>query len=999
MSKSKSMSMSMKFARPTLLLAGLAAIGLVRAVAAAEPPPDRAKVEFFETKVRPLLAEHCEKCHSAAAGKSKGDLTLDSRGGWEHGGEHGPAIVPAKPDDSLLLKAVSYTDDDLRMPPKKEGGKLPDADIAILRQWIADGAVDPRTGGPKRLTGMSPEARLHWAFQPVKKTAPPTVKDGSAVKNDVDRFILARLEKEHMLPNPPASREALIRRATYDLTGLPPTVEEVKEFILDTSPNAFEKVVDRLLASPRYGERWGRHWLDSARYSDTTGLSGDGAKNRYQDYRYEYAWTYRDYVIKAINADKPWNEFLTEQLAADLLPDVKPNDPRLAALGFLTVGKRFDSGDDLIDERIDATGKAMLGLTVACARCHDHKFDPIPTADYYSLHGIFANITEPYDQPELPGSADPEERSNYQFKLAELETRNRTIYYAFLQKHLPEFQRKAEGYLMLVTKKGRSPERQAIAKEYGIYPEDREIVQAIKLDIANPVLGPFARLSKLSTNEFAAKATELLNHALLSKNNPVNPLVVEALSGLKPQSLEEVARVYGQLFARAMANTTGLIQTRSKLDGASSPDDAAMAQVVQTPYYIPTAAEIATTEKLQAFMSGMPGRKAWEGPPPFEPKTLNTFVFPAISQLRLTHPGAPGRAMIVADKPKPADSYIHIRGDRNKHGPVVPRRFLDILSAGERKPFTQGSGRFELAKAITDPRNPLTARVAVNRVWMHHFGRGFVPTPDDLGNMSEPPSHPELLDYLTSTFVEDGWSMKRLHRLIMLSATYQQSSEGQSDQDARDPGNRLVWRANLRRLDFESIRDSLVELTGKLDPAVGGKLVNLSDEPYSYRRSIYGYVDRLRLSDLLSQFDFSDPEMVNTRRVSTIVPQQALFFMNSPMTVDVARHVMSRSEVDEADDDDARITAIYQILFQRRPQPRELQWAREYIDRNYQLLYGGERPKGPTTKKAVFKKTAVLKDKYSSLQNAGMTVQRGTLSPWESYTQALLCSNEFVYVY
>ncbi len=967
--------------------------------AAETPVLDPSKVEFFEGKVRPLLVEHCEKCHSAAEGKSKGDLTLDSRDGWEKGGEHGRAVVAGKPADSLLLKAVSYTDDDLRMPPKKEGGKLRDEEIAILRKWIADGAVDPRRGGVKRLTGLSATARSHWAFQPVKAVTPPAVKDSAWVKNDVDAFILAKLEKNDMRPNPPAAKEALIRRASYDLIGLPPTVEEVQAFVQDPSPRAFEKVVDRLLASPHYGERWARHWLDTARYSDTTGISGDGGKNRYQDYRYEYAWTYRDYVIQAINADKPWNTFLTEQLAADQLPDIKPNDPRLAALGFLTVGKRFDSGDDLIDERIDATTKGMLGLTVSCARCHDHKFDPVPTADYYSLHGIFANLTEPYDQPEMPGTADPEERASFQHKLGELEAKNRSVFYNFLQRRNTEFQQNAEGFLMLTTEKGRSPGRQAIAREYQLYPEDPEIVKGLRLSPEHPVLGLFARLIRIPTNDFAAKAPEIIAKALIDRKAPVNRIVAEAFAGLKPATMTEVARVYGRLFASVPAQTTTLVHLRSKEPGTNSLDDSALTELVQTPYYIPRFAELATTEKLRSYLAGSPGRKPWEAAPPFEQKTMGAFQFSAINQLRLTHPGAPGFAMVVADKAKPVDSYIHIRGDRAKRGPIVPRRFLEIAGGPDRKRFTQGSGRLELAQSIVDPGNPLTARVAVNRVWMHHFGRGFVPTPDDLGNMSEPPSHPELLDFLASDFMANGWSLRRLHKQIMLSAAYQQSADNQPDFAARDPENRLLWRANLRRLDFEAIRDSLVWLTGKMDPTVGGKPVNITDEPYSNRRSIYGYVDRLRLSDLMSQFDFSDPEMVNSRRISTIVPQQALFFMNSPMTVDAARHIMGRPEVDDAEGDDGRITAIYRILFQRAPQPREIQWSHEALDKLHQVLYGTERPKTPRTAKSIYKKSAVLKDKYAALQNSGVTVQRGALNAWDSYTQALLCSNEFVYVY
>ena len=984
----------------------LLAAALAAATAFGEDAGNKARVDFFEARVRPILADHCYKCHSAADGKSKGSLTLDTRGGWEKGGEHGAAVIPGKPGDSPLFKALTYTDPDLQMPPKKEGGKLSDADLAVIKQWIADGAIDPREGGPKRLSGLTPEARTHWAFQPVKKPEVPRVHDSAWPKTDIDRFILARLEAEKMVPNGPAEKEALLRRAYYDLTGLPPTVEDVSAFLADSSPGAFEKVIDHLLESTQYGERWARHWLDSARYSDTTGLL-EGGKSRYSDYRYEYAWTYRDYVIRALNEDKPYNEFLMEQLAADKLPGVTTNDWRLAALGFITVGKRFENPDDQIDEQIDATSKAMMGLTVSCARCHDHKFDPIPTADYYSLHGVFANLTEPAEAPEIPCHFDREARVDFEEKLADLEKKNRDMLYTVLEKLIIDFQKKAEGYLMVLALKPRSVERSDMARHYGIDGENRhirEILRSVQLQPNHPIFGPYARLSKLATNEFAEKAPEVLARALADRKVAVNHFVAEALVGKKPQSLLEVAKIYAEVLAKAEPDTTNLVRIRRTSGDATGLIEPAMADLVEATYAIPAEKDIEKTEKLLAYLTGAGPRKPWQSPPPFETDTADKFLFPAINALRLTHPGAPGRAMLVADKPKPADAYIYIRGDRNKHGPVVPRRFLEVLSETDRRPFAHGSGRLDLAEAIASPTNPLTARVAVNRIWMHHFGEGLVRSADDFGNMADKPSHPELLDYLAARFVEEHWSMKKMHKLIMLSAAYQMSSDNSLANEPRDPGNRLVWRANVRRLDFEAIRDSLVDLTGQLDRTMGGKPVNLTDEPYSYRRSIYGYVDRRHLSDLLSQFDFSDPEMPNTRRISTIVPQQALFFMNSPMTVDVARHVMDRTEVEAANTDDERVAAIYKVLFQRKPQAREILWARDYIARvnsldpsrkstvaDSSVARRARRKEGP--------KKPGMKDKYAVIQNQGQAVTRGALTPWESYTQALLCSNEFAYIY
>jgi len=974
----------------------------------AESAPDPAGVEFFEKNVRPVLAQSCYSCHSSAAGKARGGLTLDTRAGWEKGGKSGPAIVPGKPDESLLHKAVTYKDEDLQMPP---AGKLPDAQIAAIKEWIAMGAPDPRAakahaaGAKEALDGLSPKARAHWAFQPVRNYAVSKVKNGGWVKMPPDNFILAKIEANGMKPNPPASKEALIRRATYDLIGLPPTVEEVRAFEEDNSEYAFYKVVDRLLASPQYGERWARHWLDSARYSDTRGLVSMGGKYRFEDYRYANAWLYRDYVIQAFNEDKPYNKFLMEQLAADKLPDIKPNDPRLAALGFLTVGKRFENNDDTIDERIDTVTKATLGLTVSCARCHDHKFDPIPTADYYSLHGVFASTVEPYQKPELPDSFDPTQRGDYEHKLATLEARNRQVIHDMLRDTLMRFMDKAEGYLVVATMRGNSPERYDTAKKYGVFPEygpeNQDIFANIRLLNDHPVFGPFAQLRNLKPEEFAVKAAELLPKILNDKKKPVNSLVVEGLANLKPQSIVDVAKAYDVIFARARPWVSRYFQAMST-PGQKPAVTEPIGEVLNSLFWIPPADEIATVEGQLTYFTDAKRPKPWMASINIQNNANSgKLLFPAINELRLTNPGAPGGAMVLNDAPQPKDSYIYLRGDRNKRGPVVPRQFLEALSGPNRKPFTEGSGRLELAKAIADPKNPLTARVIVNRVWMYHFGEGLVRTPDDLGNMAEKPSHPELLDWLARWFVQNDWSIKELHRLIMFSATYQQSSAPQPAYEQRDPDNRLLRRANLRRIDFESMRDSMVLLTGKLDPLVGGKPANITDEPYSYRRSIYGYVDRTFLSDLMGQFDFSNPEMTNTRRISTIVPQQALFFMNSPMSVDVARQVTSRSDFEAAKDDAARVRVIYSILFQRAPSATEIAWAREFLNKAGEFekkRLAASGGKAPVVKKATVQRRSLASDKYAVVQNVGEPVERAPLTPWQLYTQALLCSNEFVYV-
>ncbi len=950
-------------------------------------PANKKGIAFFESKIRPLMIDHCQKCHDGSAGKSKGGLTLDTRAGWQKGGDTGKVIVPGKPEESLFYQALLYTHDDVQMPPKKEGGKLSDEKIADVYAWIKMGAPDPRDGAATKMTGLTDQARAHWVYQPVQEPVVPVMKDGW-IRNEVDAFVLTKLRANSMKPNPQADRETLIRRVTYDLIGLPPTTDEISAFVADKSPDAFAKVVDRLLASPHYGERWGRHWLDSARYSDTIGLKSNGNKYRWEDYRLRSAWTYRDYVIEAFNNDKPWNDFLIEQLAADLLPDIKPNDPRLAALGFVTVGKRFENFDDMIDERIDTVTKSMMGLTVSCARCHDHKFDPISTADYYALHGIFNNIQENYNLPELPRTIDPAQAADYQAKLTALTAENRTLYYEVIQKRLLAFQENAEGFLRLVVINGRAPERREIADLYKIHPENRdeirEIVNALQVRPEHPVVGVYARLSRLKPKEFAEKAPTTIAQALNDKKHPVNPLVAKALSELKPQTLAEVATVYAGLIQAAAKDAPAYMTALSKLGEPIPTVDPAIVELMMYPYAYVAADQLVTSEQQMEFFQKLP----------LEEVTTRNFKMTAINHLRLTHPGSPAWAMVVKDTDKPKDSYVYIRGERNKKGPVVPRGTLEILTEGKRKAFTVGSGRLELAQSIADAKNPLTARVAVNRVWMYHLGDGFVTTPDDMGVMSEPLVHKELFDWLSSRFVADGWSMKSLHRRILLSATYQQSAAANPAFETKDPDNKLYWRANLRRLDFESIRDSMVQLSGQMDRTMGGRPVNISEEPYSYRRSIYGFVDRLALSDMMIQFDFSDPDMANTKRVNTIVPQQALFFLNSPMAAGAARNLMSREDISKAANDAERVKILYGALFQRQPSDKEIKLALSFIAEaakpEFQRAKAAPKPSAP--------KDTGDKNKYGGMVNQGTMVDRAPLKPWELYTQALICSNEFVYV-
>ncbi len=773
----------------------------------------RAQLNFFETKVRPVLANNCYKCHSTQAEKVKGGLMLDSREGLLKGGESGPTIVPGNPDKSLLIKAIRYTDPDLQMPPKDK--KLTDQQIADLTTWVKMGAPDPRSATAAQKT-WTDSGKTHWAWQPVKKYDPPTVQNSSWIQTPVDNFILAKLQEKEMTPNAAAARETLIRRAYFDLVGLPPTPKEVQDFVSDKSANAFEKVVDKLLASSHYGERWGRHWLDTARYADT---KGEVRRQREEPF-YPFSWTYRDYVIRSFNEDKPYNIFVAEQIAADKLATSSQNKSNLAALGFLTIGERFQGmKHDIINDRIDVVTKGFQGLTVTCARCHDHKFDPISQKDYYALHGIFASCDEPEIEPVIQSIESTPEYLNYYTNRMALQREKQQLEARFV-----ELRRK----------------------------RNREAIKDLQKEM---------------------------------KQNSV--------------------------------------------------------------------------------------------------KT---------TRLEMTSPAAPARAMVLSDIPRPKDSPVFIRGEAENRGAIVPRRYLEVIAGPNPPLFRNGSGRLDLAGAIANRNNPLTARVMINRIWQHHFGEGFVTTPDDFGSMSESPSHPELLDYLSLRFMNEGWSIKKIHKLIMMSAVYQQSSANNPRYAQIDPNNRLLWRANIRRLEFEPVRDSLLAIGGTLDDRMYGRPVDLFKEPYSTRRTVYGFVDRQNPSDILVNFDFANPDMTNGKRHETIVPQQALFFMNSPIVVESAKHLVSRSDFSMLSGDEERIKFLYQTIYQRPPSEDEIQLGLDFVSQepSKERVAGvtpvafGAKAKGPA-------------NRPQARRGRGFE-SRAPLTAWQEYAHALLQGNEFSFV-
>jgi mono/diheme cytochrome c family protein len=986
--------------------------------------------DFFENKIRPILANHCLECHSSEKGKVKGGLNMDTREDMLKGGENGEILKAGDAKASAMIKAVEWVDD-TQMPPKK---KLSDDQIAALKEWVNMGAPDPREGS----TGPKVTKKDHWAFQPISRPSAPTVKNPAWCKTSIDKFVLAKLEEKDMLPgDPPESgsdeerrrkKEALLRRAYFDLVGMPPSPQQIRDFTNDQSGNAFEKVIDQLLASPAYGERWARHWLDTARYSDTTG-SLDELQSA--DYRYAYAWAYRDWVISAINKDMPYDQFVLNQLAADKVPgNAKEN---LAALGFLTVGQRFQDKDDIINDRIDVVGRGFLGLTLSCARCHDHKFDPIKQSDYYALRGVFASTVEPREGPVIAGDANSKEYKDFEQKLRVLEKHAYSTLFQMQREFAQEFRKDAGAFFEAayhmrdrndVDGKKRAD---AIVEKFKLTPGINGLLTSSvqrHSNLRDPVFGPFLRLlgspetvermlaGKSSENynpvvlEFLRKAGKLPNEistvaALFQKfvREKIDPVVGSPVDS-KADPVTDLAK--GGIFARIADPDT---------DVANSPEKPLM-ELAAFPKRLVVGSELNVLRVQDEIVNwGVTG-----GGPQLERRSGVS----RINELKLTSKGGPVRAMVLEDLPNPVDSPIYPRGNAPRNGDeakIIPRRFLEVLSEdGSPEPFTEGSGRYEMAKAIASKSNPLTARVMVNRVWMYHFGEGLVRTPDDLGNQAGKPSHAELLDFLTSWFIDDygqgkpGWSVKGLHKAIMLSNVYQQSSRSphMDRQKEMDSSNSLLWRANVRRLDFEAFRDSLLTMGGTMDKTLYGPAVNLVSEPYSHRRSVYGYIDRSNVPDLLLQFDMATPLEPNTKRNSTIVPQQALFLMNSPFTIGIAQKVVKRPEIVQAvsvqKDPRAGILAIFQIVLQRTPSKAEFDMALNFLQAEAKMQGSVVAATAQATATAMKQAELQLRRDQNSdgakkaIVNEGELVRRLALSPWETLVQALMFCNEAAYL-
>ncbi|SIO41147.1 Planctomycete cytochrome C [Singulisphaera sp. GP187] len=844
----------------------LATVAAVTGIAAegvagqGDPSASPEQVKFFETEVRPLLAASCLKCHGPD--KQKGGLRLDSKAAILTGGESGPAVVPGKPAESLLVEAINYEGPE--MPPK---GKLGAPQRETLTKWIAMGlpwpANDPGASASATPTQaakskITDEDRAFWSFQPLRRPDVPSTNDGGWARNAVDRFIFARLHAEGLTPAPQEDREILIRRLTFDIWGLPPTPAEVDAFLADKGPNAYETLVDRLLASPRYGERWGRHWLDLVRYAESDGYRADG-------YRPD-AWRYRDYVIKAFNEDRPYNRFVTEQLAGD---ELDPSDPELkVAVGYYRLGTYEYNQRDvpaqwsaIVNDITDVTGDVFLGLGMGCARCHDHKFDPILQKDYYRLQAFFSPIL-PRNDLNL---ATPREWPAYQEKLAAWEAKTA---------------------------------------------ETRAAIAALERPYREGV-------AKMAIDRFPAEMQALINKPQAERT---------------PSEEQLVALAY-----RQVTHEYDLIADKMK----KSKD-----------------------------------KDAW------------TALQKQLAEQGRDRPTPPA-AVLTATDVGPLAPPTMIPGDRKKE--AIDPGFLTLLDPAPAtiKPVAtapQSTGRrTALASWLTRPDNPLSTRVVVNRIWQYHFGRGIVSTSSDFGRLGERPSHPELLDWLTTEFVARGWSFKQMHRLILTSATYRQSATHPDATVARrkDPENRLHWHRLTRRLDVEPIRDAMLAVSGELDLAIGGPAVD-ADQP---RRTVYSQVKRNKRDPLGEAFDAPDGSITTPQRDATVTPIQALLMINGSWTLDRAKAFATRLQKD-AGDDEARVELAYRLAFGRKPGPAEQAEALAFLHHQAQVAEPTPKPEVADGEGA-----GAACNKPGESRSAEVDP-----ASWADFCHALLNASEFLYI-
>jgi Protein of unknown function (DUF1553)/Protein of unknown function (DUF1549)/Planctomycete cytochrome C len=1094
------------------LLAALAVICFRLPSAVAEPPVPNSD-EFFEKEVRPILVQRCLECHGEE--KPKAGLRLTSRANVLKGTDNGPAAVAGKPDDSAMIQAVRHKDV-LKMP---KDGKLPDREIAVLTRWVELGLPWPKTS-EKIVAGskfqITDEQRKFWCFQPVTVVPPPALKNKEWARSDPDRYVLAGLEAKGLKPAKPADKRALLRRATFDLTGLPPTPQEIDAFLKDDSPDAFARVVDRLLASKAYGERWGRHWLDLVRYTDSFDSRGVGSEGDVAD-----AWRYRDWVVDAFNRDLPYDKFLTDQIAGDLVPGKDGfNKDGIIATGFLAIGN-WGGGDadkeklltDIADDQVDVVSRTFMGLTIACARCHDHKFDPISTADYYALGGIFFSTHilpdvgpktngPPMLRIPLATPAELEQRKQYAARLAEAEKQLKQqtdkVYRDFAQAQLKEtakylvaaweYQNPPAGQTPgTVAEFARRKElhefalRQWLdylgAGDYVLMPKpisnaggmagvfgwrgepdcpnmlvnttDKEVtITTLKLPPKSVAVHPGPqngvavawRSPFTGTVKIAGGVTDadpncgdgiawIIDHrktgsrAELASGDFPNGGAQRFDQGKNADRLKSIDVRAGdriELLVLPKENyacdTTVVDLVITSADGSKVWD--VTRDVVEDPLQNgkgnPHAdrqgneavwhfLDMARSRRVVPRANANPALAAWEravaevaggkrdrkaieeaarefqrtftpadaSSPFWITRREDETVLPAegradlakraaeVEQLKKNTPplayanGAQEGGVPGSPHAGVHDVRIHHRGRYDRLGDLVPRRFPEILAGKDQKPITSGSGRLQLAEWLTRPEHPLTARVMVNRIWQYHFGEGIVRTPSNFGKLGERPTHPELLDYLAHEFVLSGWSVKHMHRLIMLSATYQQGSEAEPETLKADPDNRLFGRVQRRRLEAEAVRDNLLAVSGKLDAKMGGPALRDFNAP---RRTLYLMTIRSDRSGFGPLFDSADPTAPVDRRTITTVAPQALFLMNNPFVLEQT-HALAKRITSAGEDEKVRVRFAYQVLYGRDPLAQEERIGLEFLKR------------GHSSDKA-----------------------------WDEYCQVLLCANEFLYV-
>ena len=933
------------------------------------PAPDKAALAFFENKIRPVLVKECYSCHSAETRSGiggmrkggKGGLNLDTREGLLKGGDSGTAIVPGKPTESLLIKAM-HGDGVDEMPPK---GKLAPDVIADFEKWVKMGTPDPREGKAIAVTGLDiAKGREFWSFRPVKATTPPAVKDTAWPTSELDRFILAQLETKGLKPAPDADPRTLLRRVYIDLTGLPPSPEDVDAFLRDPSRAAFEKVVDRLLASPRFGERWGRHWLDLARYADSNGKD--------ENLTFHEAHLYRDYVIRAFNADKPFNRFIVEQLAGDLLKaDTQAaRDDLLTATGFLVIGPKVLAERDkpklrmdVIDEQLDTLGKAFMGLTLGCARCHDHKFDPVPTADYYALAGIFMS-TRTMNGAKLGNAAvsgwmlrplgAPEDEQLTALRVA----------YADKLKMVRDDITKVKAKVTAAREKVRL---RGTSGGITVDDKDAKFVGTWKASqFTKPYVGDgYVHDDKTGKGEKSALFTPKLpkdgEYDVLVSYTPGTgratnvPVTITFDDGektvpvdqTKPPKIENLFHSLGRF--KFNAGSAGSVSISNKGTEGHVIVDAVRFVPVGDAVVAAKDPEMVVTAELNAALN--------------EAETkLKNLEADEIALKKATPPSSP-MVMAVQDEAKIEDAHINIRGNPAQLGALVPRGVLQVATTGEKPSIsTKQSGRKELAEWIASDSHPLTARVAVNRVWMHLFGSGIVRTVDNFGIQGEKPSNPDLLDALATTFIKDGWSHKKFIRGMVLSHAYRVSVNADAALLKADPENLLFGRANRRRVEAEVIRDTILAVSGKLDLNGGGPVVShfperaidndskggFNTDPF-LKRAVYLPVIRNDVPTLFEVFDFADPDVSDGQRDTTTVPTQALYLMNSTFVNTQAKATAERLML-ESKDDAKRVELLFRRALGRTPSKPEIEATVKFLadyQKRIDSLGTGQKPKNP----------------------------------------------------